>query len=118
MAISNSTGNLTSIEAAEAPASACKHILIPGEAHCATCGEQILFTGLERVADAEVMANSIKRATADAQLGIAWWNAMSKQARLAALKAVEPQGRASPAEAWAHWKETAGGFKCEEVAHG
>jgi hypothetical protein len=55
---------------------------------------------------------------ADAALGIAWWNAMSERARLAALKAVEPEGGASPAEAWAHWKETAGGFKCEEAVHG
>jgi hypothetical protein len=35
---------------------------------------------------------------ADEALGIAWWNAMSERARLAALKAVEPEGRASPAE--------------------
>jgi hypothetical protein len=59
-----------------------------------------------------------KRATADAALGIAWWNAMTERARLAALKAVEPEGRASPAEAWEHWKQTANGFKCEEAAHG
>jgi hypothetical protein len=59
-----------------------------------------------------------RTARADEALGIAWWNAISKQARLSALKAVEPEGRASPAEAWAHWKETASGFKCEEVAHG
>jgi hypothetical protein len=26
----------------------CKHILVPGQAHCLCCGEQILFTGLER----------------------------------------------------------------------
>jgi hypothetical protein len=26
----------------------CKHILIPGRAHCEMCGDQILFTGLER----------------------------------------------------------------------
>jgi hypothetical protein len=59
------------------------------------------------------------RVTADAALGIAWWNAMTERARLEALKAVEPQGRASPAEAWAHWKQTAAaGFKCEENAHG
>jgi hypothetical protein len=38
--------------------------------------------------------------------------------RRAALKAVEPEGRASPAEAWAHWKEAARGFKCEDLAHG
>jgi hypothetical protein len=55
--------------------------------------------------------------TNDTTLGIAWWNAMTQQARLAALKAVEPAGRASPAEAWAHWKEAAAGFKCEEMAH-
>jgi hypothetical protein len=54
----------------------------------------------------------------DAALGIAWWNAMTHQARLTALKAVDPEGRASPAEAWAQWKETAVGFKCEENAHG
>jgi hypothetical protein len=64
------------------------------------------------------MPNSIKRATADESLGIAWWNAMTERARLQALKAVEPEGRASPADAWAHWKETAAGFKCEETAHG
>ncbi len=64
------------------------------------------------------MPNSTKRATADAALGIAWWNAMSEQARLAALKAAEPGGRASAAAAWAHWQERAAGFKCEENAHG
>ncbi len=26
----------------------CKHILIPGRAHCEMCGDQILYTGLER----------------------------------------------------------------------
>jgi len=26
----------------------CRHVLVPGDAHCATCGEQILYTGLER----------------------------------------------------------------------
>jgi hypothetical protein len=30
------------------PLQPCKHILVPGKAHCRTCGEQILFTGLER----------------------------------------------------------------------
>ena len=64
------------------------------------------------------MADSTKPATADEALGIAWWNAMTERARIAALKAVEPEGRASPAEAWAHWKETITGFKCEETAHG
>jgi len=56
------------------------------------------------------MADSTKHTTPDAALGIAWWNAMSERARLAALKAVEPEGRASPAEAWAHWKEPMAGF--------
>jgi hypothetical protein len=55
---------------------------------------------------------------ADAALGIAWWNAMTKQARIEALKAVEPEGRASPAEAWEHWRANMAGFKCEENAHG
>jgi hypothetical protein len=64
------------------------------------------------------MANSTKPTTADETLGIAWWNAMTERARLAALKAVVPEGRASPAEAWAHWKETVAGFKCEENAYG
>jgi len=64
------------------------------------------------------MTETQRHSTTDAQLGIAWWNAMSKQARLAALKAVEPDGSASPAEAWEHWKQTAAGFKCEESAHG
>jgi hypothetical protein len=36
----------------------------------------------------------------------------------APLKALEPERRASPAEAWAHWKDISGGFKCEELAHG
>jgi hypothetical protein len=63
------------------------------------------------------MADSTKPATADAALGIAWWNAMSERARLVALKAVEPAGRASPAEAWAQWQITSQ-FKCEESAHG
>jgi hypothetical protein len=65
-----------------------------------------------------VVVNNHKHSATDAQMGIAWWNAMSRQARLAAPKAVEPKGRASPAEAWASWKETSGGFKCEELAHG
>jgi hypothetical protein len=26
----------------------CKHILVPGQAHCLLCREQILYTGLER----------------------------------------------------------------------
>lgn len=56
--------------------------------------------------------------TADAAMGIAWWNAMTTQARLAALKAVEPEGCATAAEAWAHWKDVTAGFKCEETAHG
>jgi hypothetical protein len=61
------------------------------------------------------MADSTKRATADEALGIAWWNAMTERARLAALKAVEPEGRASPAEAFDHWRY---GFKCEGGEHG
>jgi hypothetical protein len=60
------------------------------------------------------MANS----TADAALGIAWWNAMTKQARLEALRAVEPDGKVSPAEAWEHWRATTAAVKCEETAHG
>ena len=51
----------------------------------------------------------------DDEIGIAWWNAMTERARLAALKAVDPEGRASPAEAFDHWRF---GFKCEEEAHG
>lgn len=31
----------------------CKHILVPGQAHCELCGEQILFTGLEPTADSK-----------------------------------------------------------------
>jgi hypothetical protein len=41
-----------------------------------------------------------------------------RRSRRPALKAAEPEGGASPAEEWAHWKETSGGFKCEELAHG
>lgn len=53
---------------------------------------------------------------ADAALGIAWWNAMTERQRLDALKAAGgPEGRASPADAWDHWRH---GFKCEETAHG
>ena len=51
----------------------------------------------------------------DDEIGIAWWNAMTERARLAALKAVDPEGGASPAEAFDHWRF---GFKCEENAHG
>jgi hypothetical protein len=40
----------------------------------------------------------------DAELGIRWWNAMSKRARLQALLAVDPAGNCSPAEAWHAWK--------------
>jgi hypothetical protein len=54
---------------------------------------------------------------ADTALGIAWWNGMTKQARLAALRSVEPEGRASASEAWQYWKATTAGFKCEEVTH-
>jgi hypothetical protein len=25
----------------------CKHVLVPGQAHCLACGEQILTTGLD-----------------------------------------------------------------------
>jgi hypothetical protein len=49
------------------------------------------------------------RPASDAELGVAWWNAMSKQARLAALMAVESEGRASPAEAWEHWRQNSAG---------
>jgi hypothetical protein len=50
----------------------------------------------------------------DADLGIAWWNALTERQRLEALKAADSD---CPAEAWEHWKETAAGFKCEETAH-
>jgi hypothetical protein len=62
------------------------------------------------------MAN-VKRPTADEAIGMAWWNAMTDRQRLAALYAVNPEGNASPAEAFSHWKKT-GGFCCEETAHG
>jgi hypothetical protein len=61
------------------------------------------------------MPNSTRPATADEAIGIAWWNAMTERARLAALKAVETEGRASPAEAFDHWRY---GFACEEHSHG
>jgi hypothetical protein len=59
----------------------------------------------------------VKRATANEAIGIAWWNALSERQRLDALYAADPEGRASPAEAFSHWKKT-GGFCCEETAHG
>lgn len=71
-----------------------------------------------QVADTKRAIERSQRAQADAALGMTWWNAMTKQARLAALRAVEPNGRASADEAWQHWKRTTAGFKCEEVAHG
>lgn len=43
---------------------------------------------------------------------------MTERERRDALLAVDPDGRAGAAEASAHWKETSGGFKCEELAHG
>jgi hypothetical protein len=61
------------------------------------------------------MPNNTKRHASDAEIGIAWWNAMTERQRLAALLAVEREGRASPAEAFDHWRF---GFKCEETAHG
>ncbi len=57
----------------------------------------------------------LKRATADAEIGIAWWNAMTQRQRLEAPKAAGgPEGRASPAEAFDHCRF---GFKSEENAH-
>jgi hypothetical protein len=61
------------------------------------------------------MLNGIKPATADAEVGICWWNGLTERQRLAALLAVESEGRASPAEAFDHWRY---GFACEETAHG
>jgi hypothetical protein len=58
-----------------------------------------------------------KRATADEAIGMAWWNNLTERQRLAALYAVDPEGRASAAEAFDLWKQT-GGFCCEETAHG
>jgi hypothetical protein len=40
------TDDITS--AAKAPQPLCKHILIPGDAHCLNCDEQIAFPGVER----------------------------------------------------------------------
>jgi hypothetical protein len=50
----------------------------------------------------------------DAAMGMAWFNSLTKQQRLEALRAADT---AAPAEAWAHYKAT-GGFKCEESCHG
>jgi hypothetical protein len=69
------------------------------------------------MSDVTPIRKAVARPVTDPEPGIAWWNAMTPQARLAALKAVEPEGRASPAEAWAQWKETAIGFKCEGGEH-
>lgn len=55
------------------------------------------------------------RITADAAIGMAWWNAMHPRQHAEALRAADT---ACPAEAWAQWKETTVGFKCEENAHG
>lgn len=44
--------NITSIDAAETPQPLpCKHVPVPGQAHCEICGEQILYTGLPRTVD-------------------------------------------------------------------
>jgi len=51
----------------------------------------------------------------DVELGMAWWNGMSRYERMQALLAVEPDGRCSPAEAWAHWRRNVGKF--EESCH-
>jgi hypothetical protein len=40
--------DVTSTDAAETPRPSCKHILVPGHAHCLSCGEQLLHAGLER----------------------------------------------------------------------
>jgi hypothetical protein len=58
------------------------------------------------------MLNSTKRATPDAALGIAWFNALTERQRLDAMRAADS---ACPAEAWDHWRY---GFACEETAHG
>jgi hypothetical protein len=52
------------------------------------------------------------RPASEAELGIAWWNAMTEQQRLEALRAADT---ACPADAWDHWRY---GFSCEEGAHG
>lgn len=44
-------------------------------------------------------------ALTDEALGIAWWNSMTRRARLQAIMGVEPEGRVSVAEAWEYWKK-------------
>jgi hypothetical protein len=62
------------------------------------------------------MSNSLQNETARAmvgtQLGMAWWNGMTEQQRLAALRAADTD---CPAEAWAHWRRVTA--RCEEDAH-
>jgi hypothetical protein len=52
--------------------------------------------------------------SADAAMGMAWFNSMNERERFEALRAANTS---VPAEAWAHWKAT-GGYTCEETAHG
>jgi hypothetical protein len=51
MPTENTSGKVTSIDAAEMPQQPCKHIRnieIPGQALCQLCGEQIPWPGLQR----------------------------------------------------------------------
>jgi hypothetical protein len=56
---------------------------------------------------------AVARPATGAELGIAWWNSMTERQRWEALDVADTD---CPAEAWAHWRSTAG--KCEELAHG
>ena len=51
---------------------------------------------------------------ADAEIGMAWWNGLSKRERAQALEAA---GTSVPAEAWAHWKRSHGGVETGGVPH-
>ena len=52
-----------------------------------------------------------RRATADAELGICWFNALTERQRLEALLAAHSS---CPASAWNYWRY---GFACEGAEH-
>ena len=49
--------------------------------------------------------NPDRARAADATIGIAWWNRMTERQRFAALQAART---AIPAQAFNHWRQTAG----------
>lgn len=69
---------------------------------------RVAVKGCDNTRLAKVHAHS-----ADAAMGIAWFNSLTKQQRLEALRTADTD---MPAEAWAFYKAT-GAFKCEENSH-